>query len=223
MNTLRIVAFLFIYVTITFLWLLYDRRNIFDRHTVREVLQLPAIWVFPILMLIVGLLLSQLYSYFKKTKNKYFIWGQLTCLTSVFFFFIYTFISDWQHDKQFGNFENNRVNRDNTFFQTDTAYQIKAYDALESNFSDKNSFRITDLFSDKKDTVINSVLTQMHISWFEYYLNKEPNKFLCAKYRVFNDTVINDYLNSDVRLNLDFNKRKAYKDSLLKFVDSLDE
>jgi hypothetical protein len=215
MKTLRIVIILLIYIAITFLWLLYDR------HTVKEILQLPAIWVFPILMILIGLLLSGLYSSFKKTKSKNFIFGQLTCLVITFLLFIYAFISDWQHEKRFGNLESNRANRDNTFFPADTFYQIKAYDALESNFSDKNSFRITDLFSDNIDTVINSVPTNIHISWFEYYLSNEPKKFLCAKYYVFNDTLINEYINADAANNSDFRKRKAYKDSLLKFVDSL--
>ena len=215
MKSLRIVTFLFIYSIITFLWLLYDRR------TISEALQLPAIWVCPILMFIIGFLFSRLYSYFKKTKNEHFIWGHLTCLTCVFLFFIYTFVTDWHHDKQFGNFENNRANRDITSFPTDKVYQTKAYDALESNFPDKNSFRITDLFSDNIDTIINSVPTKIHVSWFEYYLNNEPKKYLCAKYYVFNDTIITGYLNEAVTRNFDFIKRKAYKDSLIKLVGSL--
>lgn len=223
MKTLRIITFLLIYVIITFLWLLYDRRNIFDKHTTSEILQLPAIWVFPILMLGIGLLLGRLYLYFKKTIQNHFIFGQLTCLIITFLFFIYTFISDREHEKQFGNFEYNRANRDNTFFPADTSYQIKAYDALERNFQDKNSFRITDLFSDNIDTVLNLVPTKIHISWFEYYLSKEPNKFLCAKYYVFNDTLINAYINEDITKNFDFKRRKAYKDSLLKIIDSLSD
>ncbi|MEO7209667.1 MAG: hypothetical protein ABIY35_01880 [Chitinophagaceae bacterium] len=226
MKILRIVAFLFIYFTITFLWLLYDRRKLFGSpqlfgSPIIEVLQLPAIWIFPILMIVAGLLFTIPYSYFRKTKTRTFILGQLTCLGITTLLFLYTFISDLQHEKQFGNFENNRANRDNTFFLADTIYQIKAYDALEKNFSDKNSFRITDLFSDTKDTVINSLSTKVHISWFEYYLSEDPKKFLCAKYLVFNDTIMTEYINSDATKQLDFKNRKMYKDSLLKFVDSV--
>src|SRR5690242_4060664 len=105
MKYLRIVTFLIIYVIITFLWLLYDRRNIFDRHTVNDIFQLPAIWVFPILMIVIGLVLGRLYSSFKKTTSKYFILGQLTCIAITFLLFGYTFISDVQHEKKFGNFE----------------------------------------------------------------------------------------------------------------------
>lgn len=223
MKTLRIVTFLLIYVIITFLWLLYDRRNIYDKHTVSEILRLPAIWVFPILMIASGLILSRLYSYFKKTTHKYFIFGQVTCITITFLFFIYTFISDRHHEKLFGNYDYNRATRNYTYYPDDTAYQIKAYDALESNFSDKNSFRITDLFSDDKDTNVNSIPTKVYIAWFEYYLSNEHKKFLCAKYYVSNDTLINAYLNDDATKNFDFKKRKAFKDSLIRVVDSLSE
>ena len=223
MKTLRIVSFLVIYVSITFLWLLYDRRNIFDNHTLSDIFQLPAIWVFPILMIVVGLLFGWLYSNFNKKKNKNFILGQLTCLVITFLSFIYTLISDQQHEKRFGNINNNRANRNNTFYPVDTVYQIKAYNALIRNFSDENSFRITELFSGNKDTVINSVSTKMHISWFGYYLNKDRNRVLCAKYLVFNDTVVTEYVNRDAATNLDFINRKMYKDSLLKLVDSLSD
>ena len=223
MKTLRIVTFLIIYAIITFLWLLYDRRNIYDKHIVSDILQLPAIWVFPILMIVIGLILSRLYSYFKKTTHKDFIFGQLTCIGITFLLFIYTFISNRQHEKLYGNFEYNRATRNYTFYRDDTAYQIKAYDALESNFSDKNSFRITDLFSDDKDTNLNSVPTKIYIAWFEYYLSNQPKKFLCAKYYVFNDTLINAYLNDDATKKFDFKKRKAFKDSLLRVVDSLSD
>ncbi len=223
MKNLRIVTFLFIYITITFLWLLYDRRNAFDRHTISDVLQLPAIWVFPILMLVIGFVLSRLYSYFKKTTHKRFIVGQLICIAIAFLLFTYMFISDRQHEKLFGNFDYNRANRGNTFFPADTVFQTKAYDALESNFQDKNSFRIRDLFSDNFDTIINSVPTKIHISWFEYYLSNDPNKYLCAKYYVFKDTLINVYINEDVTNNFDFRKKKLYRDSLLKVIDSIND
>ena len=223
MKTLRIITFILIYFIITFLCLLYDRRNAFDKHTIGDIFQLPAIWVFPILMLIIGLLLSRLYLHFKKTAQKHFICGQLTCIAIAFLLFIYTFISDKEYQKKFGNVENNRANRNNTFFPADTLYQIKAYDALESNFQDKNSFRITDLFSDNIDTILNSVPTKIHISWFEYYLSNKPNRFLCAKYYVFNDTLINAYINDDATKNFDFKRRKAYKDSILRVIDSLSD
>jgi hypothetical protein len=223
MKTLRIVTFLILYVIITFFWLLYDRRNAFDKHTIGEVFQLPAIWVFPILMILIGLLLGRLYLFFKETKQRHFMFGQLTCITIAFLLFTNTFISDREHEKQFGNFDYNRANRDNTFFPADSSYQIKAYDALESNFQDKNSFRITDLFSDNVDTVINSVPTKIHISWFEYYLSSKPSEILCAKYYVFNDTLINAYINEEAKINFDFKRRKAYQDSLLKVIDSLSD
>lgn len=223
MKYLRIFIFLFIYVIITFLWLLYDRRNGFDKHTIRDILQLPAIWVFPTLMIIVGVVLGRLYSYFKKTTSKYFILGQFTCIAIIFLLFGYTFISDQQHEKQFGNFEYNRAMREYTFYSVDTPYQRKAFDALESKFPDKNSFRINDLFSDDKETVINSVPTKIYIAWFEYYRSTEPEKFLCAKYYVFDDTLINVYLNQDATKNFDFQKRKALRDSLSRVVDSLSD
>ena len=116
-------------------------------------------------MIVIGLILSRLYSYFKKTTHKYFIFGQLTCIAITFLLFIYTFICDRQHETLFGNFEYNRATRNYTFYPDDTAYQIKAYDALESNFFDKNSFRITDLFSDDKNTDVNSVPTKIYIAW----------------------------------------------------------
>ena len=186
-------------------------------------MQLPAIWVFPIFMLTFGLILGRLYLYFKKTAHKHFIFGQLTCIAITSLLFIYTFISDREHEKKFGNLDYNRANRDNTFFPADTSYQIRAYDALESNFQDKNSFRITDLFSDNIDTVLNAVPTKIHISWFEYYLTNEPNRFLCAKYYVFNDTLINAYINEEAIKNFDFKNRKVYKDSLVKVIDSLSD
>lgn len=222
MKILRIVTFLIIYIIVTFLWLLYDSRNIFDRHTVSDILQLPAIWVFPILMIIVGLLLSRFYSYFKKTKKNYFVFGQLACIALTFLLFGYTFISDWQHEKQFGNFDYNRASRDDTFSPADTAYQGRAFDALESNFPDKNSFRIVELLSSNIDTTINSQKEKVYISWFRYYLEKNPTKFLCAKYYVFNDTVINEYVNSDLKENLNFRFRhSAYLDSLLKVAEQI--
>jgi hypothetical protein len=149
--------------------------------------------------------------------------GQLTCIAITFLLFGYTFISDVQHEKKFGNFEYNRATRDYTFYPVDTPYQRKAFDALESNFPDKNSFRITDLISDDKDTVINSIPTKIYIAWFEYYQSAEPKKFLCAKYYVSNDTLINVYLNEDATKNFDFRKRKTFKDSLLRVVDSLSD
>lgn len=223
MKTRRTITFLLIYVVITFLWLWYERRYTVDKHVISRILQLPAIWVFPILMIAIGLILSRLYSYFKRTTDRYFVLGQLACIAITFLLFIYTFISDRKHEKQYGNFEYNRATRDYTYYPADSAYQRKAFDALESNFSDKNSFRITDLISDDKDTVINSVPTKFYVAWFEYYQSKEPNKFLCAKYYVSNDTVINAYLNEEVTRNFDFTKRKAFKDSLIRVVDSLSD
>ena len=221
MKTLRIVTFLIIYVIITFLWLLYDRRNIFDKNVINDILHLPAIWVFPILMMVVGLALSVLYSYFKKTTNKCFIFGQLTCTVITLLLFIYTFISDRQHERQFGNFDYNRANRDNTFFPTDTAYQAKTYDALESNFSDKNSFRLVEILNGNVDTTINSQKTKIFVSWFKYYLVERPTNLLCAKYYVLNDTVINEYVNSDLQENLNFRFHSPYLDSLLKVAEQV--
>jgi hypothetical protein len=166
-------------------------------------------------MIFIGLLSSRLYSYFRKTTNKYFIFGQLTSITISVLLFIYTFISDRQHEKQFGNFDNNRANRDNTFFPADTAYQIKAYDALESNFSDKNSFRLVELLSYNRDSNINSVITKVHISLFKYYLEKDPNTILYAKYLVFNDTAIKVYFDNTLASS-DFREPSVWVDSLLK-------
>jgi hypothetical protein len=225
MKILRIVVLLAIYFIITFSWQLYNYRNVLGkfigRNPVREILQLPAMWVLPIVMIVVGIFFGLLYSLFRKTKNRSFILGQATCLAISALLFLYKFIADWQHEKQFGNLEYNRSARADTFFPADTSYQIKAFDALEGNFSDKNSFRITDLFSDNKDTMINSVLTQVHISWYEYYLNKDPKRILCAKYLVFNDTITTEYVNSDVTKQVDFKVRKMYKDSLLEFAKSV--
>ncbi len=226
MKILRIAALLLIYFAINFLWLLYDRRKLFDSprlfgNPINDILQLPAIWLFPIVMFLAGRLFSIPYSYFKKTKTKSFGLGHLTCIVITILLFLHTFISDVQYEKQFGNFDNNRANRVNTFYLADTVYQAKAYDELESNFSDKNSFRITDLFSEKKDTLIHSVPTKMHVAWFVYFLTENPDKHLCAKYLVFNDTVISEYLNRDVTTQSDFKTRKMYKDSLLRFTDSL--
>lgn len=221
MKSLHKITFLLIYVVITLLWLLYDRRNILSRQTIGEILLPPAIWVLPILMFGLGFLLSLPYSYLKDTKHKNFFWGHSTCMACMFMFFMYTFIADWQHDKKFGNFENNRANRANTFFANDKVYQVKAYDALESNFADKNSFRITDLFSDNFDTSLNSIPTKIHISWFEYYSMTEPTRSLCAKYYVFNDTVVTEYFNEEVIQNSDFKKRKAFKDSLTNLMEEL--
>jgi hypothetical protein len=222
MKPLRILAFLLFYGFITFLWLLYDRRNVLDKHTVTEILGLPAIWVFPIIMIIVGLILGRLYSYFKKTSTKYFIIGQLSCIALTFLLFGYTYISDVHHEKLVGNFEYNRATREYTFYPDDSPYQRKAFDALEGNFSDKNSFRITDLISDDKDTIVNSMPIKLYVAWFEYYKSADTKKRLCAKYYVFNDTTINVYRDEDVTKNFDFTKRKALKDSLLRAVDSLD-
>ena len=222
MKPLRIAAFLLFYAIITFLWLLYDRRNVFDKHTVTDILHLPALWVFPMLMMFVGLILGRLYAYYKKTSKRSFIIGQLDCAVLTLFLFGYTYISDARHEKLFGNFEYNRATREYTFYPEDSAYQRRAFDALESNFSDKNSFRITDLISDDKDTVVNSIRTKLYVAWFEYYKNTNPKKYLCAKYYVFNDTTVNLYRDQDVTKNFDFSKRKAFKDSLLRVVDNLD-
>ncbi len=171
-------------------------------------------------MIITGLTLSRLYSSIKKTKQNYFVLGQLACIALTFLLFGYTFISDWQREKQFGNFDYNRASRDDTFFPADTAYQGRAFDALESNFPDKNSFRIVELLSSNIDTTINSQKEKVYIAWFRYYLEKNPTKFLCAKYYVFNDTVINDYVDSDLKENLHFQFRhNAYLDSLLKVAE----
>jgi hypothetical protein len=222
MKTLRIVTFLIIYVIITFFWMLYNSRHALDEHTVSDILQLPAIWVFPIFMVIIGLILSRFYSFLKKAKQNYFVFGQLACIALTFLVFVYTFISDWQHEKQFGNFDYNRASRDDTFFPADTAYQGRAFDALESNFTDKNSFRIVELLSSNIDTTINSQKEKVYISWFKYYLEKNPTKFLCAKYYVFNDTVINEYINSDSKENLNFRFRhSSYLDSLLKVAEHI--
>jgi hypothetical protein len=172
-------------------------------------------------MLTVGLLLKALIGFVTRTRHNYFIHGQLACIAVTFLLFGYTYTSDMQHEKQFGNFDSNRANRANTFFESDTLTQIRAYDALESQFSDKNSFRITDLFSDNIDTVIENISYKIHVSWFEYYLSREPTKLLGAKYYVLADTVINAYINVDVNKNLDFRRRKAYKNRLQKIIDSL--
>jgi hypothetical protein len=172
-------------------------------------------------MLMIGLVFSRLHLYFRKTKHSNLIWGQLTCVSISFLLFIYTFVSDRAHEKKFGNFEYNRGNRDNTFFEADKSYQIKAFAALESNFEDKNSFRITDLFSESFDTIANSIPSKVHISWFEYYRSNDPNKVLCAKYYVLNGNLINAYINDDAKENLDYKQRKLYKTNLERIVDSL--
>ena len=173
-------------------------------------------------MVVVGLILGRLYAYFKKTSTKYFTIGQLACIAFTFLLFGYTYISDLRHEKLFGNFEYNRATRAYTYYPADSPYQKKAFDALEGNFFDKNSFRITDLISDAKDTVVNSIPTKLYVAWFEYYKSADPKRLLCAKYYVFNDSVINTYRDEDVTKNFDFRKRKAFKDSLLRIVDSLD-
>ena len=215
MKTIRIVTFLLFYVIITFLWLLYDRRNIFDENTVSDIMLLPAIWVFPISMILIGLILSSLYSFFKKTKKSYFIFGQLSCIVMTLLLFIYTFISDRQHETKYGNFEFNRANRVNTFFPRDTAYQAKAYDALEKNFSDKNSFRLVELVSYNQDSNMNSLISEIHVSLFKYYLEKNPNKFLYAKYNVINDTATQVYIDTVINSS-DFRQPSAWVDSLLR-------
>ena len=172
-------------------------------------------------MMVVGFILSLLYSYLNKTTNKHFIFGHLTCIVIAFLLFIYTFISDRQHEKHFGNFDYNRANRDNTFFPIDTAYQAKAYDALESNFTDKNSFRIVELLNSNIDTTINSQKKKVFVSWFKYYLTEKPTNLLCAKYYVFNDTIINEYVNSDLQKNLTFRFHSPYLDSLLKAAEQI--
>ncbi len=113
------------------------------------------------------------------------------------------------------NAEFNQLNRSNTILDEDTSYQIRAFDALESNFSDKNSFRLVELLSYNRDSNIKSVITKVHISLFKYYLAKDPGTFLYAKYRVFNDTVIKVYVDTVIR-GSDFREPSAWVDSLLK-------
>jgi hypothetical protein len=120
-----------------------------------------------------------------------------------------------QHSNKSENAEFNRLNRSNTVFDEDTSYQIKAFDALESNFADKNSFRLVELLSYNRDSNINSITTKIHISLFKYYLEKDPKTILFAKYCVFNDTAIKVYVNNAMASS-DFREPSVWVDSLLK-------
>jgi len=214
MKIIRVILFLLLNSALTILWFWYGGEKF------KYVILLPAIWVFPIIIVSFGFFIDKLLSLIKTNKKiTSFYIGQLLSLIVAIIYCLVDAYSDWQHIKTFGNIEYNRANRNNTFFPVDTTYQARAFDALENNFIDKNSFRITDLFSDNKDSVINSTTTQIHISWFSYYLENDPKTILCAKYRVFNDTVINDYFNSKAMTNSDFCNRKEYKDRLLKAVE----
>src|SRR5688572_30387033 len=115
MKPISSIFFFIIYFAISFLWLLYTRRHIMSRREIIEVLQLPGIWAFPILMFLVGLLFSKLYSYFRKTKNKKFILGQLTCVGITVPLFTYTVIDDWRNPTHIGNLEYNRDIRKYSF------------------------------------------------------------------------------------------------------------
>ena len=119
------------------------------------------------------------------------------------------------HNNKNENSKFNRLNRNNTVFVEDTSYQIRAFDALESNFSDKNSFRLVELLSYNRDSNINSVITKVHISHFKYYLEKDPKTILFAKYQVFNDTAIKIYVDNAMASS-DFREPSAWVDSLLK-------
>jgi cell division protein FtsL len=221
----RIIFFLLFYCGLTVIWLLYDRRYLFITHTLSDIfsdiIQLPAIWVFPIVTYIIGLLFSKLspFIFKNRTGTYHFFVGQLMILILTATFFLIALFNDLSYEKKFGNIEFNRLNRSNTFFPIDSTHQSKAFDALESNFVDKNSFRLTDLFSDNKDSIVNNTPTQIHICWFSYFKVEDPKKVLCAKYRVYNDTLIADYFNSNAETNSDFIKRKGYKDSLMRIVN----
>jgi len=121
------------------------------------------------------------------------------------------------HSNKNENAQFNRLNRSNTIFDEDTSYQIRAFDALESNFPDKNSFRLVELLSYNRDSNINSINTKVHISHFKYYLANDPKSILYAKYRVFNDTAVMVYVNNAMASS-DFREPSVWVDSLLKRV-----
>jgi len=216
MKILKVLLFLILNALITLIWLLPTCDDF------NSAIHLPAIWIFPILIVLFGFVISWLLTFVKKAnKADTLLIGQLISFSAAIIFCSIEFVSDWQHDKQYGNMEWNRANRNNTFYPEDSVYQIKAFDALEKNFTDKNSFRITDLFSDNQYTIINSMATKIHISWFGYFKSNNPNLLLCAKYRTYNDTIEIVYYNSIATSNQDFMTRKNKNDSILKFANHI--
>jgi len=220
MKNFRIIPFLLLDFALSTVWLLYDYRG--AAHPAKEVAGLPALWICPLLILLAGWGIGALTRLFKQPRPYSFYTGHIAALLAALVLFLINVSSDRQFERMYGNIESNQANRTNTPYPEDTACQARAFDLLDKRFADRNSYRITDLFSENIYDTIHSVHTKIHVSWFEYYLVSNPDYCLCARLETYNDTTVIVYVNSNCT-KPDFSIRKAKKDSLANIFNKLEQ
>ena len=121
------------------------------------------------------------------------------------------------HQQKFGNIEDNRsfmrFTSDSTGSSTDSTYRTTkqwiAFEKLESEFKDPNSFSLGRGLYFKKDTLINAIRDSVFFAYFIYTYAGE-NKY--AKIRVIDNRATIEVFNGDIT-NSEFQRIKSKYDA----------
>lgn len=139
--------------------------------------------------LFLGVLLSVIFR--RPGAEPYFyLSGQLLIVCVITVFIAWTTFQKKQHEKLFGNIEDNRyfvgLRAISDAPGHDTTYIARAFLTLESKFENPNSFRLFKYTTSRNDTVVDLVTEKIENVYFTYTAEKQE---LFAKVAVFRNSV----------------------------------
>ena len=132
-----------------------------------------------------------------KWEPYFYLSAQILVALVIAGFFISEKYEKYQHEKAFGNIEDNHRFvgiRNGSAEQAPANFIGKAFVRLESAFSDHNSFRLTKYTTTMIDTLVDSGPGTIHTVYFTYLFD---NKVLFSAVRVFGDSAAISLFNAN--------------------------
>ncbi|HLO38876.1 MAG TPA: hypothetical protein VK173_10305 [Lacibacter sp.] len=154
------------------------------------ILVMPLFSIIPALIL--GFIIMVIVNKNEKNSNIFTI-SHIICTTTLMLIVIGTKISNWNHNRKYGNVEANQEYFRNTEYMDMTDYKI-SFDTLITRFPNPNDIRITGGSGKVIDTIIGSLHHNVRHVRLIYTKNNSSEEYK-AEFIVFNSTAYISFFN----------------------------
>lgn len=208
----QFLQFYFIGVFLVFITVLFFGSGVL------KIIASPGIYILPIIFCvagyIVGWIIFELNLRQQDKKKKLFTFGYcfgMLALVVVTIILGVNRLTEINHEKQFGNVEDNRAVMKDWVYDNEVYIRI-AFNRLEKEFKDPNDFKLDAFSVRKKDTIISYYQDTLYNIYFVYFLKQDTTNKYFSKVAVLNGQPELTLYNIDTRTSEEYFRIKAEKE-----------
>jgi DNA polymerase III alpha subunit (gram-positive type) len=166
------------------------------------------LWVLPLLIVLLGVLLGYIISFFMKKEKevKAYLWGQVPSAILLLAFITNSSYNSWKYQNYERNKEANHHVMEYNVTENEP-YIRSAFHTLEASFSNPNDFKLQSFHVNKQDTIYNTVQDTLYTIYFTYYLTENEEERL-AKLTVLQNKINLHYAHSLAKNNREYQRTR---------------